>query len=103
MTSAIDSNSALAENPKGERAYHIGIALAVLSTVAVILRLLARWKTKAKFAMDDLLIAISLLPCYVMVILTYYGKHLHNIGLGDGLTRQKSGERRAPRAINLGD
>lgn len=69
------SGSDLANNPRGARAYHTGIVLAVVSTVAVLLRLLARWKTKASFAADDLLIAISLLPFYVMVILTYLGNY----------------------------
>ena len=81
----MSSASDLGGNPKGERAYHIGIALAVLSTVAVWLRLLARRKTKARFGMDDLLVAISLLPTYIMVILTYYGKCFHRIGLSGGL------------------
>lgn len=62
------------DNPVGARAYHIGIALAVLATAAVMLRVTARWKTKASFAADDILVVISLLPFYVMVVLSYVGK-----------------------------
>ena len=62
------------DNPIGARVYHIGIALAVLTTAAVLLRMAARWKTKAGFAADDVLVVISLLPLYVMVILSYIGK-----------------------------
>ncbi len=67
------SNKTLAENPRGARVYHVGIALGVLTTVAVLLRLLARWKTKAKFAADDISIVISLIPFYVMIVLSYLG------------------------------
>ena len=85
----------LANNPRGATVCHEGIALAVLTTVAVILRLTARWKTKAKFAADDILIVISLGPFYVMVVLSYLGKYLIFSGLY-GLTDVSSGDRRAP-------
>lgn len=63
----------LAENPNGARSLHIGIALAVIDTVAVFLRLLARWRSKASFAMDDFLIVASIFPFYGMVVLSYFG------------------------------
>ena len=66
----------VAENPTGTRMYHVGIGLAILTTTAVLLRLLARWKTKAKFDIDDYLVVISLLPFYVMTILSYIGVYL---------------------------
>ena len=64
------------DHPVGDMVFQSGIALAVLATIAVLLRLLARWKTKAKTAVDDLFIVISLLPFYGMVILSCLGKLL---------------------------
>lgn len=68
--------SGLAGNPKGAGVYHVGLALGILTTVAVILRLVARWKSKARFAVDDLLIILSLIPWYGMVVLSYLGLYL---------------------------
>lgn len=61
------------ENPLGDQVIRISIALGVLITLAVPLRFLARWKSKAKFAMDDVLIIISLLHQYVMIALGVMG------------------------------
>lgn len=63
------------DNHIGDRVFQAGVALAVLATVAVLLRFIARWKTKARFAADDLLIVISLLPFYGMVILSGLGEY----------------------------
>ena len=60
-------NSNMPENPVGNQVIRISIVLGVLITLAVALRLLARWKSKANFAMDDVLIIISVLPQYVMI------------------------------------
>ena len=61
------------ENLIGNRVIHVSIALGALITLAVPLRLLARWKSKAKLAMDDVLIIISILPQYVMIALGVMG------------------------------
>ena len=60
-------------NSLGNQVIRISIALGVLITVAVPLRLLARWKSKAKFAIDDVLIIMSILPQYVMIVLGVMG------------------------------
>lgn len=65
-----------ADNPKGAQIFHTGIALAMVDTLAVLLRLLARWRSKASFAIDDLLIVLSIFPFYGMVVLTYLGKRM---------------------------
>ena len=57
------------ENPVGNQVIRISIVLGVLITLAVALRLLARWKSKANFAVDDVLIIISVLPQYVMIVI----------------------------------
>ena len=73
MSSAMTSGFSLAGNPRGAEVYHVGIGLGVITTIAVFLRLVARWKTKARFAADDSLIVISLIPFYVMIALSYLG------------------------------
>ena len=65
--------SNMPENSLGNQVIRISIALGVLITVAVPLRLLARWKSKAKFAIDDVLIIMSILPQYVMIVLGVMG------------------------------
>ena len=47
----------------------VAIACGVIETIAVCLRLLARWKTKAQFAIDDWIIVATLIPSYAMLIL----------------------------------
>ena len=44
------------------------IAVGVAVTIAVILRLVARWRSKATFAVDDWLIVASLVPTYGMLL-----------------------------------
>ena len=66
----------IVDNPAGTRVYHVGIGLGVLTTIAVVLRLLARWRTKAKFDVDDYLVVISLIPFYIMTVLSYIGADL---------------------------
>ena len=60
----------MANNPTGEQLDRAPIALGVFVTLAVILRYLARWKSKADFAVDDVLIAISVLPQYAMIVIS---------------------------------
>ena len=60
-------------NPLGDQLVHASIALCVVATVAVILRFIARWKSKADFGRDDIMIAICLIPHVAMVVLNYLG------------------------------
>lgn len=69
----MDSHDSTVSNTLGKRIERIGLALAVLATVAVLLRLLARWKSKASFAGDDLMIVLSLFPFYGMTAISYLG------------------------------
>ena len=55
-------------SPIGDPLNRTAITLGVLVTLAVVLRFLARWRSKADFAADDVLIAISVLPQYVMIV-----------------------------------
>ena len=68
--------SNMPENPVGNEVIRISIVLGVIITLAVALRLLARWKSKANFAMDDALIIISVLPQYVMIAIGVLGSSL---------------------------
>ena len=67
----MDSHYSSASNTLGKRIESTGLALAVLATVAVLLRILARWKSKAKFAEDDLMVVLSLFPFYAMTSISY--------------------------------
>ena len=42
--------------------------LAAVASAAVLLRLLARWRTNASYGADDLLISLSLIPLWCSVI-----------------------------------
>ncbi|MCJ1401815.1 hypothetical protein MMC11_005032 [Xylographa trunciseda] len=53
--------------------YHrVIVALAVLSTVAVLLRMIARWRSKVPFAIDDILIGVAWLFMVGSVINGFY-------------------------------
>ena len=54
-------------NPRGELVIKVTIACGVLETLAVVLRLLARWRSKAAFAADDWWIVATLIPSYAML------------------------------------
>ena len=69
----MDSHYSAASNTIGKRIERIGLFLAILATVAVLLRILARWKSKASFAGDDLMIILSLFPFYGMTAISYLG------------------------------
>ncbi|MCJ1432768.1 hypothetical protein MMC27_002125 [Xylographa pallens] len=53
---------------EGRFCIYAGIGLAAASTIAVLLRLLARWKTISSLGPDDLCIGLSLLPLWGLVI-----------------------------------
>ena len=54
-------------NPRGNLVIRVTIACGILETVAVFLRLLARWRSKAAFAADDWWIVATLIPSYAML------------------------------------
>lgn len=56
------------DNPKREIVIIITYVDGVILAVAVALRLLARWRSKAGFAADDWWIVGSLIPSYAMLI-----------------------------------
>lgn len=64
----------MVSNPVGEQVVHISTACGVIDTFAVALRLLARWRSKAVFAADDVLIVASLIPLYAMVVIGHFGE-----------------------------
>lgn len=76
----------MSANPIGNQVIRISIALGALITLAVPLRLLARWKSKANFAMDDILIIISVLPQYVMITVGVLGLSLNHCPITRKLT-----------------
>ncbi len=55
-------------NPRGDAMLYACIAIGIAVTIAVTLRLVARWKSKAAFAVDDWLIVASLVPTYGMLV-----------------------------------
>lgn len=55
-------------NPRGELVLRVTVALGVIDTIAVILRIFSRRLSKASFALDDWLIVLSLIPTYSMLI-----------------------------------
>lgn len=58
----------------GNRVVLISIAFGVIDTVAVALRLLARWRSNAAFAADDALIIASLVPLYAMIVIGHFSQ-----------------------------
>ena len=63
----------MSNNPLGDQLIHASIALGVVATIAVVLRFIARWISKANFGTDDIFIAICLIPHYTMIILNSQG------------------------------
>ena len=51
----------------GTYLYYVSGTVGIIDTVAVILRLAARAECKAKFGVDDVFVALSLLPLYGMM------------------------------------
>lgn len=64
---------AMARNRLGQRVIVLSIVLDIIVTIALILRFLARRRSKADFAIDDVLLVVSVIPQYVMVILCVIG------------------------------
>lgn len=56
-------------NGRGETIVNTSIAIAIIVTIAVILRFIARKKTKATLAADDWFILASLVPVYAMLVI----------------------------------
>ena len=54
-------------NPGRDRVAQVTVACGVLATVAVVLRFVARWRSKASFAADDWWMVASLIPSYSML------------------------------------
>lgn len=54
-------------NPRGDQVINLSIAVGTIDTVAVGLRLLAEWTSKAPFATDNWFIVGSLIPLYGMI------------------------------------
>ena len=54
-------------NPRGAQAINVSIAVGVIATLAVALRMFARSRSKASMALDDWLIVGSLLPLFAMI------------------------------------
>ena len=54
-------------NPDRSQIVRVTVACGVLATLAVFLRFLARWKSKAPFAADDWWMLASLIPSYCML------------------------------------
>lgn len=63
----------MATNSAGQQVKHLSVALGVIDTIAVSLRLLARWKSRASFGGDDVLVVLSLVPLYCMVAIGFLG------------------------------
>lgn len=57
---------------RGDSVNRVAVACGIIETVAVCLRLLARWKSKARFAIDDWVIVATLIPSYAMLIIGAY-------------------------------
>ena len=63
----------MVSNPVGDQVVRISVALGVIVTIAVALRLLARWRSNAAFAADDALSIASLVPLYAMIVIGHFG------------------------------
>lgn len=66
----------MATNPVGVEVKRLSVSLGVLDIFAVSLRLYARWKSKAAFGADDLMIVVSLVPSYCMIIIGFLGTRI---------------------------
>ncbi len=56
-------------NPRGLLVLCVSACLGVIDTLAVVLRFIARRKSKLRLALDDWLIAASLIPAHGMIII----------------------------------
>lgn len=68
----------MVDNPVGEHIIRTSILFGVIDSVAVALRLVARWRSNATFAADDVLIIASLIPLYAMIFIGHYGQSINS-------------------------
>ena len=68
----VPKNAIMPSNPAGHQVVVISIAFGVIDTIAVALRLLARWRSNMSFGADDAPSIDSLLPLYVMIVLGHF-------------------------------
>ena len=59
----------MSDQSRADSVNRVAVACGVIETIAVCLRLLARWKTRAQFAIDDWLVVATLIPSYAMLVL----------------------------------
>ena len=59
----------MSDQSRSDSVNRVAVACGVIETIAVCLRLLARYKTKARFAVDDWVIVATLIPSYAMLVL----------------------------------
>ncbi|KAL8649176.1 MAG: hypothetical protein Q9226_005686 [Calogaya cf. arnoldii] len=71
MASATDASLDLVRESRGYIIINMTIIVAILVTFAVILRSLARWRSKAEFGIDDYFIFGSLIPFKISILLLY--------------------------------
>lgn len=67
MASPTGLSLEIVRESRGYVIINMTIVVAILVTIAVILRSLARWKSKAGFDIDDYFIFGSLIPLYAML------------------------------------
>ncbi|KAL8815107.1 MAG: hypothetical protein Q9223_005721 [Gallowayella weberi] len=67
MASPEDASLVVVRSSRGYIIIHMTIVVAIVVTLAVFFRSLARWKSKAGFGIDDYFIFGSLLPLYAML------------------------------------
>ena len=65
----------MVDNPVGRRVVQISVALGIVDVIAVGLRMLARWRSKAAFGADDALIIASLIPSSGMIVISYLSQY----------------------------
>lgn len=58
-------------NPLGHQVVLTSVTLGVINIIALALRILARWRSKAAFAADDALVIASIVPISGMVVIGY--------------------------------
>ena len=61
-------------NPVGLNVVRTSIAFGVIDAIAVSLRMIARWRSKAAFAADDALIVASLAPLFAMIVIGHFSQ-----------------------------
>ena len=74
------------DNPRGQTVLAVSLAAAVILPVAVALRLLSRWKSRAGYGADDIWITLSLIPTYAMLISGGFSSYSHSERLRGSLT-----------------